>query len=435
MDASRNAPHEPAARSARAVASADRRADERDDERTAERADGGTVARSVRALAVALLLLAATSSARAAGDEIVRSGKWNPKKPPPGWVVVETEHYQVQSQCGKQKAEALSAHLESMLELYRTFLPTRRKLDGFVLKLFKDGKAFKEYSGSEALAYYSQGAGELVGYDTGVVLGRRDVPAQIRLKPGAGAELSPERLARLSRLFEETTDAYTMDTARILSHEGWHQYFHFYTVSIVTMPSWLDEGVGDYFFMASRDEQNDHLGGYRLGDINDHRVRSLQRAFVDGTSVSFEELLAFEQSQYYTNPGAFYAQGWSMVQFLMHHEDPALRVLIPKLIKDFKDTKNREKSTAKVFKGIDMDELDRTWVGWVLAQKPADPLRALAREFGKELSPRDLEGEPRWLTVYEWYLKNPEAVAAGAAADAAYAEAAARAASDPAGGS
>ncbi len=364
---------------------------------------------SVARLAAALLvLLLATQAARALGDPVVRPGKWNPKKAPPGWVVVETDHYQVQSQCGKDKAVALAAHLESMLDLYRSFLPTHRKLDGFVLKLFKDRQAFVDYGGNGgAVAYYSQGAGELVGYDTGVVLGKRDIPAQLGLTPEAEKDLTPEERTRIAELFEEITDAYTMDTARVLSHEGWHQYFHFYTTSIVTMPAWIDEGIGDYFFMASRDEQHGDASGYRLGDINQGRMRTLQRAFTDGAAVSFQKLLGFAQEEYYANPGVYYAQGWSMVQFLMHNETPAFRELIPKFIKDFKDSKNFQKSTTKVFKGLDMDALDKAWISWALEQKPVDPLRTLARAFGGRLKPEDFTGEKRWLTVYTWHVKHP----------------------------
>jgi len=425
MDTSRNAPPEAAlvareasssrasapSRAARQPAGARRPAGER--RSAAARRPGSSRRLAGALLAAAALLLLATPAARAAGDEKVRSGKWNPKKAPPGWVVVETDHYQVQSQCGKDKALLLSAHLESMLELYEQFLPTRRKLDGFVLKLFKDRQAFRDYGGSQnAVAYYNQGEGELVGYDTGIVLGKRDIPAQFGLVAGVAKDFTPESQARLTQLFEEITDAYTMDTARVLSHEGWHQYFHFYTTSIVTMPAWLDEGVGDYFFMASRDEQNGGKGGYRLGDLNHNRMRVLQRAFIDGTSVSFQKMLGFAQEQYYENPSVSYAQGWSMVQFLMHHEDAARRALIPKLIKDFKDTKNFPKSTAKLFKGIDMDELDRQFVGWVLQQQPVDPLKSLAREFGDKLKTSDFTGETRLVPVFDWYVKHPEATPA-----------------------
>ena len=140
---------------------------------------------------------------------------------------------------------------------------------------------------------------------------------RMQLSPDCKVELKDEERVRLKELFEEITDEYTFDTARVLSHEGWHQYFHNYTVSIVSMPSWLDEGVGDYFFTATRDGQNADGGhGYRLGDINMYRLRVLRRGLAEGSAVDFPTLLDFEQEQYYSNPSVFYAQGWSIVHML-----------------------------------------------------------------------------------------------------------------------
>lgn len=358
-----------------------------------------------------LVEVAAASRPATAGDPKVVPGKWNKRDIPAGWVVIASDHYQVQCQAGKAKGERLADHLESMWAVYEEFLPTRRKSDAFVLKLFKDRPAFQAYSpegAKGALAYYDQNSMELVGYDTGVILGERDIPAIIELAPGVGSRFTEPEQQRIAQLLEAATDAYTMDTARILGHEGWHQYFHMYTVSIVPMPSWLDEGIGDYFFMATRDEQGGQEHGYRLGEINAHRVRALQRAMVDGTTVDFKTLLGFAQQDYYKNPGVYYAQGWSMVQFLMHNEKPQYHELIPKLIKDFKDTKNFVKSTDKIFKGLDLAQLDRDWIAWVITLKVDEPLRALATEFGDRLTAEELKSsEEKLPLVYQWHLDHP----------------------------
>jgi hypothetical protein len=174
------------------------------------------------------------------------------------------------------------------------------------------------------------------------------------------------------------------------------------------MPSWLDEGLGDWFFMAVRDEQTGEEHGYRLGDMNWHRLRSVRRALEDGLTVTFDKLMDFKQADYYANPGVFYAQGWSMVHFLLKSDDERRRALIPKLLKDFKDTKNFVKSTDKVFKGLDLDELDKEWIGWLLQQPFDDPLLDAAREFGAKVLAEDLEGEARLIKAYGWYLDHPE---------------------------
>jgi hypothetical protein len=370
-----------------------------------------------RLLLAALLLVgiaagAATAAVAGAapGDPKVVPGKWNKRDIPAGWVVTETEHYHVQCQAGKEKAELLAKHLESMWEVYADFLPTRRKSDTFVLKLFKDRAAFMAYSpdAKGALAYYNQSNMELVGYDTGVILGKRDIPAMLSLADDVAARFTAAEQARLAQLFETITDAYTPDTARILGHEGWHQYFHMYTVSIVPMPSWLDEGIGDYFFMATRDESSGKGHAYRLGDINENRVRALQRAMLDGTTVDFKTLLGFAQDDYYKNPSVYYAQGWSMVQFLMHNEKPEYHELIPKLIKDFKDSKNFVKSTDKIFKGLDLTKLDHDWIAWVTSLKVDEPLRDLALEFGSRLKPEELKtSEEKLPLIYKWHIDHP----------------------------
>lgn len=356
---------------------------------------------------IAVLLLALLVAAAPPDEPKVREGKWSKRKIPAGWVVVETDNFHIQSQCGEAKAEALGAHLEAMHEVYQELLPSRRTPPVYVLKIFKDRSAFKKYSGSGGVAYYSKWTKELVGYDTGIVLGKRDIPAMIKLGAEFEGELTDAELERVLELFEQITDTWTMDTARVLSHEGWHQYFHAYTVSWVEMPQWLDEGVGDYFFMAERDGQADTKHGYRIGDMNWHRVRAVRRALAEGSTVSFSELLEFEQSQYYSNSSVFYAQGWSMVHFLLQHEDKKIRELPVKLIKSFKDTKNVHKSNKKVFKKVDLEALEREWLGWLLIQPYEDPLLDLANEFGERISVEDLDCKEGLKQVYTWYLEHP----------------------------
>jgi hypothetical protein len=338
-------------------------------------------------------------TANAPGDPTVRAGTWNPRKTPPGWVVVETEHYQVQSEVGEAMGRALGEHLERMLGLYRDFLPFKKSMPTFVLKVFESRAHFKDYSraGGGAVAYYDKTNRELVSYDTGLVLGKLEMPPAIGLAPNMEAGFSDDDLDQLDVLFDQITRSYTMDLASVLSHEGWHQYFHYYTVSWVPMPSWLDEGLGDYFFAA---RSHDEEGSYALGALNHGRLRVIQRAFDEGTSVSFGKLLDFEQRDYYSNASVYYAQGWSMVHFLMQHEDKRLQALIPKLIKDFKRSKNFRKSTTKVFKGHDLDELDSAWIGWALRATPEDPLRRLAEQFGQTLGMEDLEGPTYWKLSY-----------------------------------
>ena len=361
--------------------------------------------------AVGVLLFVLAGAARGAGDPKVVPGKWSKRDVPKGWVVVETKHYQIQSEVGEATAKALGEHIEGMLGVYAEFLPTRRKLEEFVLKVFRDKAGFCAYSGFEkdtgTVAYYNQGSKELVGYDCGYVLGKRTTPPLLSLKPAAAGKLAEADRAQLAELFDRATDAYTFDLAAVLGHEGWHQYFHFYTVSWVSMPSWLDEGIGDWFFMAVRDGQAGTESGFRIGDLNSYRLRVVRRALEDGATVPFGRLMEFEQQDYYSNASVYYAQGWSMVHFLLRNDDPARRDLIPKLIRDFKDSKNFRKSTDKVFRKQDLDALDRDWIGWVITRPYADPLLDAVRAFGDRVTADDLAGEARLVKVWTWYAEHP----------------------------
>lgn len=332
------------------------------------------------------------------GDPQVRPGPWNASKVPDGWILTESDHYQVQSQVGPDKAARLADHLEGMLALYGELLPTRRKMPVFVLKIFRNREAYRAYGG-DGIAHYDRVHKELVCYDTGLLLGVSDFPVELRMARGAPLDLDEGERARIQELFGEISVAYTTDVAAVLSHEGWHQYFHEYTVSWVAMPSWIDEGVGDWFATAQRDPET---GAYRLGGLNHRRLRDIRSAMVAGEAVAFDELLGFEQADYYEKPDVYYAQGWSMVAFLMQSAQPRYRTVVPDLIQHFKRSKDFRRSTQRAFDklAVSMSELDAQWAAWVVATEPHDPLRELAREFGDRLDANQLVGPAEWKDAY-----------------------------------
>src|SRR5690606_1340272 len=58
----------------------------------------------------------------------IKPGPWQKRHAPEGWIIHETPHYQVQSQCGLEKAERLGRHMEAMLKVYTKLFPTDRSL-------------------------------------------------------------------------------------------------------------------------------------------------------------------------------------------------------------------------------------------------------------------------------------------------------------------
>ncbi|MHC4845224.1 MAG: DUF1570 domain-containing protein, partial [Planctomycetota bacterium] len=333
---------------------------------------------------------------------------------PDGWVVVDTPHYQVQSQIGKDKAELLGGHLEDMRLLYRELVASRSRMPTFVVKVFESREAFLGYRNDELVddslsAWYDPIYKELVTFHTGILLGKREIPTAISVAPDTLHRLAHADVQRIYQLLDDATVAYTEDTARVLSHEGWHQYFHAYTVSWVPMPAWLDEGVAEYLYMASRAEGGGRRQ-YEAGAMNHARLRDVLRAYEDNRTKRTGLLLQYETTEYYREAEVLYAQGWSLVHFLMTHRSPKYRAVVPDLIRDFKDSKNFLESTTKAFRDFDLDELDREWLGWLLTQTPDDPLKDLAREYGRQIKPAHLQtGDEAVRDMYEWHLLNPNA--------------------------
>jgi hypothetical protein len=319
--------------------------------------------------------------------------------------VESTRHYQVQSQIGRDAARDLGRHLEGMLALYRTVLPSSRTLDDHTVKIFADRAGFLAYLGAlgvldEPQGWYDMQHRELVVYDTGIVLGQRSRPTAVRLASDRTLTLPHADLQRVLQLLDEATVAYTPDTAGLLSHEGWHQWFRNTTVSEVDMPTWLDEGIGDWFAAAERDAN----GRYHPGGLNQGRLRDLARAQAEGRLLPLEKLLRLNQTEFYLQPTLTYAQGWALVHFLMQHRDPTIRRLVPRLMAEFAESNDFLEATDRTFRNVDLPELEREWTAWIAEQRPEDPLRELADEYRYRILPTDLIGSDEWREAYGWHL-------------------------------
>lgn len=310
-------------------------------------------------LGVALLAVLAGSLVAQATTK-VKAGKWTTKSQvPKGWVMYETNHYQIQSQVGRDKAKRLAKHMEKMLRVYKKLFPPGK--DGFLrrpVKLFKDRQAFLDYGAPPGAAgYYTYGKREMVCYDTGKWMDQEGVE---------GGPVTGDRPKSRREIYDELLNRSKMDLLGVMAHEGWHQYFHWYVVSLVSLPSWINEGMGDYFYAArpipgKRSRRNK----VELGRMNSSRLGIIKAAARDKRTVPLEKFVRYTQSQYYANPGVCYAQGWAFCQFLLHHESSKLRKVIPKYIRLVRDDTNTETVTKKAFKGIDLAALDKEFLAWI----------------------------------------------------------------------
>ena len=105
-----------------------------------------------------LLLLPLLSASAEAQALKIKKGPWTTKSDvPEGWVLYKTKHYQIQSQCGLDKAKRLGKHMEAMNKVYRKmFRPDKLGAKQYAIKLLKDRETFLAYGRAPgAAAYYS----------------------------------------------------------------------------------------------------------------------------------------------------------------------------------------------------------------------------------------------------------------------------------------
>lgn len=310
--------------------------------------------------AISLLLLFANDiSAQRRGGNI-RSGPWTKAKTPDGWVLHRTRRYQIQSQCGQDKAERLGKHMEVMNKVYRKlFRPDKEGAKQQVIKLFKDREAYLRYGAPpNSAAYYSRGEREMVCYDTGKWSDEKNAGPITGDGTGKSAALQ-RRLARLSGRMK-------MDLLGCAAHEGWHQYFAWYTVSMgQPLPSWINEGMGDYFYTAAPKKVTGRKVPAQLGRLNDGRLMVLKQAIKQDRYVPLQDLISMSKSAFYSNPGVCYAEGWAFCQFLLHSGNKKYAKIIPNYIRYVGNDSNYKNVTKRAFRRIDMVKLEAEFKAWI----------------------------------------------------------------------
>ncbi len=319
-------------------------------------------ARLLMSLGAALLCFVVSSGALPAQQRKMglKPGNWQKRHCPPGWLLYHSKHYQIQSQVGLEKAKRLAAHMEGMNRIYRKlFPPGKGSTKRFAVKLLKDRQTFLAYGQvPQAAAYYSKTDRELVLYDTGKWSDRPE------------AAITGDKEPRtMEEEFERLRKRGAMDILGVAAHEGWHQYFHWYVTSWIELPSWINEGMGDYFYTVHPAQVGRKVQGL-LGSINATRFPTILDAVVHNKHVPIKKLIRYLQSDYYANAGLCYAEGWSLCYFLLHSKNKAYNKIVPKFIKRFKDRGNWKKNTDLVFKRIDLDKLEADWKAWILKLKP-----------------------------------------------------------------
>lgn len=158
------------------------------------------------------------------------------------------------------------------------FPPRNKEVPLNPVRVFKTQKEYHQFGGPGSSAgYFSPAKGELV----------------------------------LFQEFENQSKTKSEDDCRaVMFHEGLHQYVHF-AVGDVSPHSWFNEGHGDYFAGLS-------VSGSRTSiKTFDWRVGYLKQHLQGGNDlIPVRTLIRLPQSEYYSNAGLKYSQGWALIYFL-----------------------------------------------------------------------------------------------------------------------
>ncbi|MBV8878448.1 MAG: DUF1570 domain-containing protein [Planctomycetaceae bacterium] len=260
-------------------------------------------------------------------------------------------NYLIEYATSPEYAKKCGEELEQIQALYRQVIPSAKGIPQCRVKVFDREEDFQYYGLSPgAAAYWSPGQEEVVCY--------KFEGDKVTLDSREEFTVAEERPA------EETT-------FKILYHEAFHQYMYYMMGKgrRIYVPSWLNEGLGDYFFGG---EWTKNRGKFTIG-INDWRVKTIVTAVKKNEHVGLDKIFRYDQMQYYANAHHCYAQGWAINYFFM--QSPVAKAKgypqIPvKMLEALKTGSGGEdgwqKATDKAFAGIDLKKMEEEWKAFVL---------------------------------------------------------------------
>ncbi|MBI2932894.1 MAG: DUF1570 domain-containing protein [Planctomycetes bacterium] len=286
-----------------------------------------------------------------AGGWIVQCADWNQHV---------TANYIIEYATRKEFAERLGKELETIMALYKKVIPSHKAVERGRVKLFDCEEDFQYYGQAPgAAAYWSPAQREIVAYRyqrRKVKIGEKAADQEMTI----AEEKNPEEV-----------------TFNIIYHEAFHQYMeNIMGISRdVYVPSWLNEGMGDYFF-GGRWNKN---GKFEIG-LNDWRLETIVKAVKENKHVPLAKLFEYTQADYYSNAGLCYAEGWSICYFFLSEEGKKKRyhLIPPRFFDELKKSGDYKRVNAKVLSQVNLDEMEREWKAFVLGlerflpQKPQD---------------------------------------------------------------
>jgi tetratricopeptide (TPR) repeat protein len=238
----------------------------------------------------------------------------------------ESDHYVVLAELGKDRADALSRHLEALFGLYDGFF----RYDPASLKSKLNVREFKDKAGFDI-------------YMTQIVGQSKDDFVYLHYP-------SPERSELLVFAKEEP------DFSASLAHQGFVQFIKAF---IPNPPLWIREGVAVSFESARWDDAAGKLEFPEnlawLETVKSLKDRSLL--------LPFDKLLALGQDEARAELDVFYPQAWALISFLLNSKDKGYNRLLWDSIAALRKDASLEDNQAAVAR------LVSTWYGSDAAEK------------------------------------------------------------------
>ncbi len=130
------------------------------------------------------------------------------------------------------------------------------------------------------------------------------------------------------------------ETLGTLYHEAFHHYVTL--LSRYTPPFWFNEGLAEYMSgIEVKDDKVVESGRVLRGRLHDLR---------SGTAASFDSIMCQTPREFYSGNASYkYAQSWSMLHFLHHHDNGRYRDLVRRYLDSVRDGKTTTECFDAVF--------------------------------------------------------------------------------------
>lgn len=266
----------------------------------------------------------------------------------PGWSRLETPHYTIHYNTPKNRAELLGKHLEAILNLYMQTIGSPDHKFRCTVRFFNTQEEFEFYGklGPGVAAYYSPAQQEIVAY--------RYPEKENKIKMSETKE---------TVTLPKSADKNDEPTFRIIYHEAFHQFCDEFFRSFdreVKVPSWFNEGMGDYFFGGTWVKGKLEIG------VNTWRLKKIYTAVKEGKHHPLKDFFVLSKQDYYNDASLCYAQGWAVCYFLLKTKKPQYLEIFRRLIAQLQRITEGDKAALKALEGIDVAKLEEEWKAFVL---------------------------------------------------------------------